>query len=200
MAVTILANLFDRSNYPTQEPASLAAGDRWTWKRPDLVGSYPTSLYSLSYEFQDDAGGGSANNFTITALETTEAYIVEVISATTAAYSPSTYRWAAFITTSDSQRVTVDTGFLAVEANYAITTADQRSHAKKVLDNIKAVMENRATIDQSSFSIAGRSLSRMSVDELFTYRDRYQTEYNQEIKRARIKNKKPTGNTIGVRF
>jgi hypothetical protein len=61
-------------------------------------------------------------------------------------------------------------------------------------------MENRATIDQSSFSIAGRSLSRMSVDELFAYRDRYQTEYNAEIKRARIKNKKPTGNMIGVRF
>ena len=196
-----MANLFDRSNYPTQEPGALASGDRWVWKRPDLVGSYPTSLYSLTYEFQDDAGGGSANAFTITAVETTDAYIVEVASATTAAYSPSTYRWAAFITkTSDSQRVTVDTGFLTVEANYANTTADQRSHAKKVLDSIQAVMENRATIDQSSFSIAGRSLSRMSVDELFAYRDRYQTEYNAEIKRARIKNKKPTGNMIGVRF
>ena len=196
-----MANLFDRSNYPTQEPGALASGDRWVWKRPDLVGSYPTSLYSLTYEFQDDAGGGSANAFTITAVEITDAYIVEVASATTAAYSPSTYRWSAFITkTSDSQRVTVDTGFLTVEANYANTTADQRSHAKKVLDSIQAVMENRATIDQSSFSIAGRSLSRMSVDELFAYRDRYQTEYNAEIKRARIKNKKPTGNMIGVRF
>ena len=196
-----MANLFDRSNYPNQEPGALASGDRWVWKRSDLVGSYPTSLYSLTYEFQDDAGGGSANAFTITAVETSDAYIVEVPSATTAAYAASTYRWAAFITkTSDSQRVTVDTGFLTVEANYANTTADQRSHAKKVLDSIQAVMENRATIDQSSFSIAGRSLSRMSVDELFAYRDRYQTEYNAEIKRARIKNKKPTGNTIGVRF
>lgn len=75
-----MANLFDRSNYPTQEPATLASGDRWVWKRPDFVGSYPTADYSLTYEFQDDAGGGSANAFTIIAILTPDAYIVEVPS------------------------------------------------------------------------------------------------------------------------
>ena len=71
---------------------------------------------------------------------------------------------------------------------------------KKVLDNIEAVLENRASIDQSSFSIAGRSLSRMSVDELLTFRDRYKVEYLEEIKKARIKNKQRSGNTIEVKF
>ena len=68
------------------------------------------------------------------------------------------------------------------------------------MDNIEAVLENRATQDQMSYSIAGRSLSRMSVDDLLTFRDRYKTEYNEEIKRARIKNNQDTGNTIKVRF
>jgi hypothetical protein len=49
-------------------------------------------------------------------------------------------------------------------------------------------------------SIAGRSLSRLTVDELMTFRDRYKTEYLKEVKQARIKNKKDSGNSIKVRF
>ena len=68
------------------------------------------------------------------------------------------------------------------------------------MDNIEAALENRASVDQSSFSIAGRSLSRMSIDELLTFRDRYHAEYLEEIKKARIKNKQRSGNTIEVKF
>lgn len=194
-----MANLFDRDNYPLQEPETLVKGDRWVWKRTDLVSDYPTSTYALTYEFVD--GGGASNQFTITASETTDAYIVEVPSTTTASYAARTYQWYAFITrTSDSQRVAVDNGITLVVDNYADTNADQRSHAKKALDAIEAVIQNRATIDQSSFSIAGRSLSRMSVTELLQFRDYYKAEYNRELQKARIKNKKPTGNMIGVRF
>jgi hypothetical protein len=49
-------------------------------------------------------------------------------------------------------------------------------------------------------SIAGRSLSRMSINELLTFRDRYKSEYLREVKRARIKNGRGSGNTIKVNF
>lgn len=196
-----MANLFDSANYPSQEPETLVVGDRWVWQRPDLVTDYPTDQYALTYEFHSDKGGGGNHKFTITASETSTAYIVEVSSATTAAYDAHVYKWYAFITrTSDSQRIAVDDGLTTVVVNYADSNVDVRTHAKKVLDAVQAVIENRATIDQSSFSIAGRSLSRMSIDELFTVRDRYRAEYNEEVKKARIRNKKPSGNLIGVRF
>ena len=44
-----MANLFDRANYPTQEPDLLVVGDRWVWRRPDLVADYPTADYALTY-------------------------------------------------------------------------------------------------------------------------------------------------------
>ena len=94
----------------------------------------------------------------------------------------------------------VDSGRTSVNENLANTNADLRSHAKKVLDALQAVIENRANIDQSSMSIAGRSLSRMSVDESLKFRDRYKAEYLKEIKLARIKNKQGSGNTIKVNF
>ncbi len=196
-----MANLFDSANYPSQEPETLVVGDRWVWQRPDLVTDYPTDQYTLTYEFHCDSGGGGSHKFTITATETTLAYVVEVASTVTDNYTAHQYKWYAFITrTSDSERVAVDEGMTTLVANYADTNADLRTHAKKVLDAVQAVIENRATIDQSSFSIAGRSLSRMSIDELFLVRDRYRAEYNEEVKKARIRNKKPSGNLIGVRF
>lgn len=196
-----MANQFDRANYPTQEPDELVVGDRWTWKRTDLITDYPIADYALTYEFHEDSGGGGSHKFTVTATETTDAYIVEIPSATTANYSIGDYKWYAFITrSSDSERIAIDEGITTVIVNFANTNADVRSHAKKVLDAIEAVIENRATVDQSSFSIAGRSLSRMSIDELFNLKDRYKSEYLKEVKQARIKNKQNTGNTIGVKF
>ena len=196
-----MANLFDRDNYPTQEPDLLVVGDRWMWRRPDLVADYPTADYALTYEFHEDSGGGGSHKFTITATETTTDYIVEIASATTASYSAGEYNWYAFITrSSDSQRIAVDEGHTKLELNFANTNADNRSHAKKVLDAIQAVLENRASQDQMSYSIAGRSLSRMSIDDLMRFRDRYRAEYNKEIKQKRIKNKQDTGNTIKARF
>jgi hypothetical protein len=196
-----LSNKFDRTNYPTAEPSVLVAGDRFTWKRDDLASDYPPSSFALTYEFHEDSGGGGSHKFTITAIEADNTYYIEVGSSTTASFSVGDYIWEAYITrSSDSERIMVDSGRTEITENLANTNADIRSHAKKVLDAIEAVIEGRATIDQSSFSIAGRSLSRMSVDELMTFRDRYKAEYLKEIKLARIRNKQGSGNTIKVRF
>ena len=61
-------------------------------------------------------------------------------------------------------------------------------------------MENRASMDQSSMSIAGRSLSRTPLPDLLELRDRYKAEYLKEIKLARIRNNQGSGNTIKVKF
>jgi hypothetical protein len=167
-----MSNLFDRANYPTQEPDTIVIGDRLVWRRDDIADTYPTSTFALTYEFHKDSGGGGSHQFEITATEADSTYFIEVASSTTASYTDGDYIWNAYITRSaDSERI-----------------------------RIEAVLENRSSIDQSSFSIAGRSLSRMSIDELLTLRDRYHSEYLEEIKKARIKNKQRSGNTIEVKF
>ena len=196
-----MSNAFDRENYPQKEPSTLVLGDYWAWKRDDLADTYPISSYALTYEFHEDSGGGGNHKFTLTATEANDTYYIEAASSSTTSYSVGDYIWEAYITkAADSNRVMVDSGRTTITQNLANTNADLRSHAKKVLDAIEAVIENRATVDQSSFSIAGRSLSRMSIDELLTLKNRYKAEYLKEIKEARIKNKQRSGNTIGVKF
>jgi hypothetical protein len=196
-----LSNAFDRENYPQKEPSTLVLGDYWAWKRDDLADTYPIGSYALTYEFHEDSGGGGIHKFTLTATEANDTYYIEAASSSTTGYAVGDYIWEAYITkASDSNRVMVDSGRTTITQNLADTNADLRSHAKKVLDAIEAVIENRASMDQSSMSIAGRSLSRMSIDELMTFRDRYKAEYLKEIKLARIRNGQGTGNTPKVRF
>ena len=195
-----MANKFDRTNYPTQEPYQLQLGDRWVWVREDLNNDYDTDDYSLSYEF-NIVDGSTAVNFTITATEANDKYYVEVASTTTASYTKGNYHWYAYITrSSDSERIMIDEGYTEIVDNYATTSSDIRSHAKTCLDAIEAVIENRASIDQQSMSIAGRSLSRMSIDDLLSFRNYYKAEYLKEVKKQRAKNNSASGNIIRVKF
>ena len=193
-----MSNKFDSTNYPTEVPDELQLGDFWAWKKDNLATDYPTADYSLSYEF-NLIDGATASNFTLTATESNDEYIIS--TSDTGSYTKGEYNWVSYITrTSDSARVKMAEGYVEVQDNYATTSASVRSHAKIVLDAVKAVIENRATMDQSSMSIAGRSLSRMSISELYELKDRSQEEYNAEVKKAAIKNGKSSRTTILTKF
>jgi len=195
-----MSNLFDTSNYPTTEPDHLYLGDQWNWRRDDLASDYPTGSYALTYSARllDSAG---STEIDITASESNNTYIVSVGQSTTLNYTAGDYSWRAFITrSSDSQRLTVDEGFFKVEKDYATDSGDYRSHARIVLQALEDTIQNRASIDQMSMSIAGRSLSRMSPQELRDWRSHYKSLVLAEEKKARIKRGKASGTTIKVKF
>jgi hypothetical protein len=88
------------------------------------------------------------------------------------------YQWSAYITkTSDSNRIQIDSGTWEVVENKAVSTADPEPYEKKVLDAIQAVIQGRATQDQMSYSIAGRSLSRMDPDDLHKWESLYKGKW-----------------------
>lgn len=186
-----MSNIFDSTNYPTQLPAELQIGDYWAWKRTDLASSYPLADYSLKYIFYL-VSGSTASNFTIDASESNGEYVF----ATSSTVKPiGDYKWTAVITkTAGNVPAVIDTGYITIVSDAV------RSHTKLVLDSIEAVIENRATMDQASMSIAGRSLSRMSIDELMTFKDRYKLDWLKEVKKARVKNNQGSGNIIKARF
>ncbi len=66
----------------------------------------------------------------------------------------------------------------------SMETYDGRSHARRVLDAIEAVLEQRATHDQQSYSIQTslgmRQLSRVPLDELLRLRKIYTVECRRE--------------------
>lgn len=66
----------------------------------------------------------------------------------------------------------------------AAGTTDLRSSARKQLDAINAVLEDKATRDQASISYNGRSISRLSWDELLKARDALLRQVSREEAKA----------------
>jgi|TARA_R110002153_G_scaffold6540_1_gene29846 hypothetical protein len=187
-----LSNIFDTANYPNQIPAVLQVNGYWAWKRTDLSVEYPTALYSLTYKLHL-ISGSTAATITINATESNNDYIFTHTS--TNSVTPGDYKWVAkIIRTSDGAEGHIGEGFLSVESDAV------RSYNKQCLDAIEAVMLNKASMDQASMSIAGRSLSRTPWTELKDMHELYDRKVKAEIKRARIKNGGRSGNNVPVSF
>ena len=194
-----MANLFDTTNAATTEPETIVAGDRLIWKRTDLNADYANSAYTLKYSARLEGTGST--EIEITASASGSDYLIEVASAVTANYTAGTYRWQAYITrNSDSQRLTLDSGTWEIITNRDAATTDPRSRSRTMVEKIEAVLEGRAGGDVASYSINGRSLTKIATPELMEWRDRYRAEYLREVRKERVRNGKETGSTVLVRF
>ena len=149
-------------------PLSLTAGDRWTWT--DSLSDYPATLWTLTYYFRGPTSLAAA-----VGVASGTDHVVTVAAATTAALKPGVYDWQARanLILTVTTIATVAIGRLTVAPNLAAAAVDYRSFNVRVTEALQATIENRATTDQLSMSIAGRSLSRMSWDELLGAYDRF---------------------------
>ena len=192
-----LANLF--TDISEKEPSQFIAGDFWQWKRTDLGSDYPNDSYTLKYSCRLENSGST--EIKITALASGDDYLVNIPAATTASYTAGIYHWQAFITRdSDSERVTIDSGTFEVLANKDAATTDPRSHAKIMVDKIESLLEGRGDADVASYSIQGRSLTKLAIDELIKWRNYYKRELLEEIKAERRKKGEGSGSLVKVSF
>lgn len=164
---------------PYDEPTIFAAGDRVEWKRN--FASYPISEgWSLTYYLRANLAGGQID---ITATTSGNDFLVDLAPTTTANYTAGTYFWQAFVSKS-GDRKPVDSGRIDILENPIDITQpkDGRTHARRVLDSINAVLEGRATHDQQRYVLqaVGRSVDKMPIKELLAFRDYYLTEVQAE--------------------
>ena len=195
-----MANRFDSTNYPTITPDVLYVGDNWLWKR-DLT-DYPIADYTLTYSFR--LLSSTATEIELTSSVITESdtslYTISVPSATTTGYTKGDYTYQEYITNTSSERLVLNKGLTTVKSNLDADTGDPRSHNRIVFDALEATLENRASIDQMSMSIAGRSLSRMSPEELNKWYSQYKHLVINEDKVSRRDKGEATGNQVKVKF
>lgn len=159
---------------PTKEPETLVAGDTWTWRRDDLV-AYAADGWSLTYRLLSSVG-----KIQIAATIDADGYLVNVPAADTAGYDPDDYAWQAHVA-KDGDRHLIGSGVVQVSPNFdAMEAHDTRTHAKRCLDNIEAVLERRSSKDQDSYTIEGRRLDRTPIADLLKLRDRYRIEVQRE--------------------
>jgi hypothetical protein len=183
-------------NVAENEPSELTLGETWQWRRLDLSADYPASQWTLKYYFKN-----AAANFALTAAAyNTKDYEVLETATNSATRAAGTYDWRAYVEQGAGNalvRHEVDRGKVVLVPNFSANgNLDQRTHARKVLESIEAVLEQRATLDQEEFTINNRSLKRTPLPELMKLRDRYRAMVTAEENAEAVANGKAPKNRL----
>ncbi len=166
-----------------QEPDAFTAGDTVQWLR--AVSDYPPEdEWVLTYAFVS-----AVDFFTVTGTDNGDGrHLLVIDAATSAGIAPATYSWSGSVS-QGAERFTVGKGTTEVARDLLAAQApvDGRTHARKVLDSIEAVLEGTATTDQASYAIDGVSISRMPIPDLLTLRDRYRVDVARQEAADRLR-------------
>lgn len=163
----------------------------------DTYADYPASVgWVLKYRFVPRISGTAIQ---LTAVAEVDSYRITASSTTTASWIAGNYAWSKWVE-KGTERQTLESGeivFLPDPAQMAVGT-DTRGHVEKVLANIEAMLEGKATKDVQEYTIADRQLKHYSIPELLVWRDRYKAQLANE--KASAAGSKGLGRKIYMRF
>jgi hypothetical protein len=181
------------ADIPTIEPTTANAGDTWRWTR--TLADYPASAgWALSYTLIN-----ASAKITINASASGDNHAVTVSAATSAGYAAGSYDWRARVSRA-GEIYTVGEGRITVRNAFGGATFDARTHARKTLEAIEAVIEGRASSEVSYYMIGNRQLRYMTPAELLTLRDKYRAEVAREDAAAAVAAGLPDKRRVFVRF
>ena len=193
-----MANLFDSANAPVGVPEEVFIGDFIQFKITEFSSDYSNSLHTMRFVARIATGANTEIIVTATALD--DDYLFTIAYDTSAGFTPGHYHYQLEIERdSDNERIIVDRGAIDFSTDYD-NNVDVRHHAEIMLGKIQSILEGKADSDVSSYSIAGRSLTKLGIDELLQWRDYYRREVNEIKKKERIKHDRKTKSTILGRF
>jgi hypothetical protein len=193
-----MANLFDAANAPLAEPEEIVVGDYIQWRRTDLT-DYSPSLFTATYVARVATGNNTEIQIVGTSYQ--GGFLFTVPSATSANYVVGEYHWQLeILRNSDNNRIVVDRGLFKIIPDLDVNGADPRTHAEIMLAKIESILQGRADGDVASYSINGRSLTKIPLNDLMTWRDRYKAEVWKQTQEDRRRRGIGTGANILVRF
>jgi hypothetical protein len=174
---------------PSTLPTNLIAGTTWQWERD--YGDYPAPTWTAIAYFEN-----ADKTFSVTASASDSAQLFTVEATTNSSYPEGRYQIRVRVT--DGIQVFIaESGWCEVEADPAAAgTRDTRTWARRTLEAVEAFLEGNASTAQASMSIAGRSISRWSLEELTSWRDKLK----QEVRSEEQGTKAGRGRDIKVRF
>jgi hypothetical protein len=176
------------------EPEKLTSGVTWKWKK--TISDYPASECTLTYYLHKD--GATATSFSATADG--DSYLVTVAAATTAAYASGIYDFIGWVI-KGTEKFEVFNSMIEVLPNPTNSSAyDPRSHARRVMELLEAAMEGRVPNGMESYSIGGRSINKIPLNQLRELWEKYKQDVVMEEQAERLVNGRRSGKNIGVRF
>lgn len=159
-----------------QIPAEIYAGFKTSW----IINNseYSPSVYTLKYTLKKPG----VAPLTLTGVADGENHLFTITSSNSAEYEPGTYYFQCYAEDSNGERFSISAGKIEVKATLLgqADAFDPRTHAQKCLEAIEAVIEGRATSNQSSVKVGTKELQYYSFTELLALRAYYRNEVESE--------------------
>ena len=194
-----MANLFEAANAVEGEPQTMVIGDFVRWKRSDFIADYPGSTHTV--KFIARISGGGSNEIVVTGTNQQTHYLFTISSEDSEDFVAGHYYYQLEVTkNSNNERITLDRGHFTILPDLDENQADPRSHAEIMIGKIESLLSGKADSDVASYSIAGRSLNKMTFEELVNARDFYRREVRQESNEIDLKHGRKGSSTIQGRF
>lgn len=174
----------------TQCPTRITIGTTVKWYLDANADDVTPDEYDVSYTFSN-----SSESFSVDATDNgDERYLVTIASGISGQWDAGDeYFYSAQATHStNGEAYVVDWGSIRTDPNYAIdATYDGRTHARKVYDELKDIIEGRMDQDTANYSIGTgstqRSVSMLSPEELIDAYNYYKRQVLKEINRERVR-------------
>jgi len=163
----------------TELPRRITIGDTITWD--ETLTDFPASAsWIVSYNFTAKNGRFGSAHVAVGDIHR--------ISIVTTNLEEGHYPYTKKVG-DGTDTFTLESGFIDIDPDLSADTAgvDRRSFAEIALENIEALLQGKATRDQTSYSLNGRALSRYSIDELNDWRATLRVEVRDERQKARRK-------------
>lgn len=117
-------------------------------------------------------------------------------SAVSSLWTPGHYAFFVYAK-KDDERELIESGEVNILPDYS-GKINVLSWAEKALEAVEATIQNRATSDQLSYTIAGRSLSKIPIPDLLSLRSTLKAQIRSEKIANNLAEGLPIGNNIKV--
>ena len=177
---------------PSTEPAIVRAGQTIQWTKS--LSDYPATEYVLKYYLS----GPALIDLSASAYNTTD-HLISVSAATSAGWGYGLYEWTAYAEKGSGP--TLEKYFLW-SGKLLVKTAEGKSFARTMLDQIEAILEGRATsktLDQVQKNLGSNSISK-DPELLMKARAQFRNEYQTELAWEQTVQGGASGSRVLMRF
>lgn len=156
-------------------PNKITAG--LTFKHSVNLTAYPASSWHLVAYLRGPIA------IDLSAITDGNQHLFNIPAENTKKWAAGHYGYSLRATHTDGQVDEIDTGPIQIIADLAEITdqIDLRSHARKTLAALEAVIEGRASLDQERYRINNRELYRTPLEVLTKLRNQYRVEVSREL-------------------
>lgn len=175
-------------------PSRIRAGDSIEFIYIPVDSSYVDSAYTATTTVINSSAKYSADSSTL--LE--GGFYFDIPSATSSEWTAGDYTLVLSIK-SENSRHTISQHNISVLPDLT-SPVDLRTTNKQIFDALVSTIEGSATYNQLKMSIAGRSIERMTLEELITAKNLYAKEVADEERAERVLDGKSKNKNIMVRF